>query len=223
MRRRTAVVIVAAAFAVAGSVAAGVAGFPRDPMARMSSRPVELPGDLEPFVFNACMPHADLATLGSSGTFSIGLDQNGAFRVRIADAGFWSVQVGRGGARVTPDADVQDLASAIASASRAAAIGQQLYACMKEYRFSSPSAVPRTGSQLLQLYKYDVAVLWPCLTGLGLDPGAPPTRQDFANRFTAQNVSPYRLMAVKPEQLRILVAAARLCPEQPAYVRSGST
>jgi hypothetical protein len=89
---------------------------------------------------------------------------------------------------------------------------------MNGYRFIHPSTRPATSSQLLQLFKYDITVLWPCLRGLGLDPGSPPSRADFANAFRARTVSPYRSMVQDPGELRLLVASAQLCPSRPAYL-----
>ena len=218
MRRRARLAIAAAAFVVAGVVAVGVAGFPREPVPRASSRPMALPGELEPVVFNACIPTTDLATLKVSGGLYFSLGDEGAFRVRIADPGSWSVQVGRRGARVTTEDGGGDPASDGSSPARAVAVAQQLYDCMKGYRFVAPSSRPQSSSQLLQLYKYDTAVLWPCLRNLGLDPGPPPTRADFVTKYTAQNVSPYRVMNLDPGDLRLLVASARLCPSRPGYL-----
>ena len=217
MRRRAVLAIVAAAFVVAGAAVAGVVGFPGETPARASGRPVELPGDLEPFVFNACIPTADLATIQQAGALGFTLSNGGPFEVRIfADPGAWSVQVGRQGARITAQGGGTGTDASVAA--RALAIAQQMYDCLAPYRFVDSSTLSPSSSQLLQLYKYDTAVRWPCLRNLGLDPGSPPRRADFVTTYSAQNVSPYRVMNVKPGDLRLLVASAELCPSRPAYL-----
>jgi hypothetical protein len=221
MGRRAPLVIAAVVFVVAGVVVAGIVGFPREPTGRASSRPAMLPGDLESLVFDSCIPEADVATLQGGVTgIEIGTSYDGAFQVDIENPGSWSVEVGRRGAHVTTQGGV-DALSGGSPAARAVALAQEMYDCMKGYRFIDPSTLPTSSSQLLQLYKYDTTVLWPCLRGIGLDPGFLPTRADFATSSTAQNVSPYRSMDPQPGELKLLVASAQLCPSRPAYLSAG--
>ena len=218
MGRRAPLVIAAVVFVVAGVVMAGVVGFPRDPTGRASSRPAMLPGELEPLVFDSCIPEADVATLlVGDGGIEIGTSHDGAFRVDISEGSSWSVQIGRRGAHITMQKG-DDPPSGGSPAARAVPIAQEVYDCMKGYRFIDPSTLPTSSSQLLQLYKYDTTVLWPCLKGIGLDPGFLPTRADFATRSSAQNVSPYRSMAMQADEVKLLVASAQLCPSRPAYL-----
>ncbi len=218
MRRRAALAIVAVAFGVAGAAVAGVVGFPSETPARASSRPMEVPDDLESFVFNACIPTADLATMQAAGALAFSISAGGPFQVSIfADPGSWSVKVGRGGAHITTQSGATEADGA--SASRAVAIAQQMYDCLAPYRFVDSSTHSSSSSQRLQLYEYNVAVRWPCLRDLGLDPGPPPTRADFVTTYSARNVSPYRVMTREQGDLRLLLASTQLCPPQPSYLR----
>ncbi len=217
MRRRVVVVIAAAAFALAGVIAAGVAGFPRESAARATSRPLELPEQLEVQVFQACLPSEDAAKIPAT-ALGIGITPVGSdFSVSIEDQGSWQVQVDRHGIRVREDGRSGGDAR-LPAVRRAITVAQEFYGCLSPYRFADGTPTEYSRSQLLQLYKYDRTVLWPCLAGLGYPVGAPPTRQDFANSLTVRSVDPFRGVTLKRGDLRLLDGAMRSCPMQPAYL-----
>jgi hypothetical protein len=149
-------------------------------------------------------------------TFGAGTE-SGSFSIRI-ESGSWVVEASRAG--VTAEGSKVAVAGADAEqASVAVAIAQQTYDCVSRYQFADVSTPHATSSQLVQQYKYDTTVLWPCLRARGLKPGPAPSRQDFSDPFRAQGVDPFGELDVSGASLRTLVDAARACPPSPAYLR----
>jgi hypothetical protein len=107
------------------------------------------------------------------------------------------------------------------TARRAEAVATGILTCMAPYRFAPSAHMPHSPSALLQLYRYDRAVLWPCLRQHGFDPGPAPSRADFASADDAMQANPYIALAAKPVTKQLFAAAAkaaRYCPEMPKYL-----
>jgi len=232
--RRRAVAVSGAAFAALLLVVAGLA-FPTVDSGA-ASRPVELPQELEHLVFMACLPGLytgtgdaaiDPAPNPGGVTAEQGLlfasdsseGSGGAPSVRIESVGDWSVSVNSAGAylRSRRSGGNPERTSSIAAAVIPAA--QSLYDCMAPYRFEATSSVqPRSGAELLQLYRYDTAVLWPCLTSHGIDVGPRPSRAQFTASSSALVADPLATVPVTKKMLSRLVPALRACPLRPAYL-----
>ena len=178
MRRGTTAAIGGAAIAALVVVVTAALSFPTAATAP-TAKQVELPLELKSLVFFACLPGLDPgagesgATATSANAGSVTAEQGLAFSssgsdpalsVRIEAVGDWSVSVDSVGAtmRVERASDSQARTDAIAAAVTPTA--RSLYNCMAPYRFAPRAAeTPRSSAQLLQLYRYDTAVLWPCL------------------------------------------------------------
>jgi len=229
MRRRTALAIGAALFVVAGLVVTAVVAFPSRHVARVASADVPLPLSLEPALFQLCGPRLDrlvaeldadraagdlaaqyatMTTEGSGGSFSA-----------VIEAGAWRVEASRAGVTVVNEdgrASSPELAAYLPDAVTAA---RELYSCFSQYRFVDETTPLASSSQLVQWYKYDSAVLWPCLAAHGLKVGDPPSRADFSDPFRAQGIDPFSGLTVSKATLPKVLAAVRECPAHPSYLR----
>ncbi|MEO6114867.1 MAG: hypothetical protein ABIP33_00625 [Pseudolysinimonas sp.] len=226
MRRRVQVVIAGAAVAVLAIVAVAVLTFPR-PVGRGTAQSIELPQELEQMVFSMCAPGLPVSTDPGStpdgsvlGSFVFGLAGSGSsFSVRIELPGKWSVSVNHSGASMQNESSDPDVSHMVTQASFAIPAAQSMYNCMSPYRFADHEDQPPTSSsQLLQLYRYETTVLWPCMTSHGIKMGAPPSRDQFVNSFTALTADPIAAMTPTPKQLPRLVSALEACPLRPAYL-----
>ena len=229
MRRRTPLAIAGAAAVAAGLVVTAVLTFPTGGPARSLAAPTELPVTLEPFVFNLCLPSTDVLGAAADSEAAGGSDAapgadyialstrgaGGSLSVTIEAPDVWSIDATRRGVTVKNEGGT----AANGPAAGAIAVAQQMYDCLAPYRFVEQPTTGRSSSQLLQLYKYDSTVLWPCLAAHGLRLGPAPTRADFANDSAAQSVDPFRGLNLSRRTLPRLVAAARGCPLRPAYLR----
>jgi hypothetical protein len=229
--RRRAPFAIAGAVVLAGIVVAAVLTFPTSGPGRGTARPTELPAQLEPFVFNLCMPSlagiesgigpdvgdgADTA-VGTAYLFSTQGSGN-AFTARIEEPGAWRVDAGRRGATVLSEDGHED-GGKVPPVFRAVTVAEQMYDCLAPYRFVEQSTLPSSPSKLLQLYKYDNSVLWPCLAAHGLKVGDPPNRADFTNAFTALTVDPFVGLDLSRRELPRLISAVQDCPLRPSYLR----
>lgn len=231
MRRGVAPFAIAGAVLLAGVVVAAALTFPTGGAGRRTATPTELPSQLEPFVFSLCMPASsgigsddgsetgDGSATVTSATFVFSTQESSSVvSARIELPGAWQVDAGRRGATVRSEDGHED-GGTVPPVFRAVALAKQMYDCLAPYRFVEPSVLPSTSSQLLQLYRYDSSVLWPCLAAHGLKVGAPPSREDFANAFTASAVDPFRGLNLSKPELPRLIAAAQDCPLRPSYLR----
>lgn len=228
MRRRT-IAVGGATLAVLAMVMLAVVAFPSAPEARATAQPIELPQDLEPVLFLACLPGLYPGS-GASGSSAQGVSAEqgfvfssqgsaGAFSVRIEAAGDWSVSVTRAGATMRSERSSDNPARISAIAAAVIPTARSLYHCMSPYHFAAhASDPPHSGAQLLQLYRYDREVLWPCLTSHGIDVGDPPTRDQFDTSFLASTADPLKAMTVTKKMLPRLVPALQACPLRPAYL-----
>ena len=227
MRRRTIAVGGAVLVALAIVVLAAQA-FPRVP-AGAASKPVELPQELQDLVFMACLPGLDPGSV-DAGTAAGGVAaeqgflfssnrSDGALSVRIEAVGEWSVTVNSTGPTMRNERQSADAAQMVSIDLAVIPAAQSLYNCMAPYRFAANAAEPpRSGAQLLELYRYDTAVLWPCLKSQGIDVGDPPSRDQFVSSFSAVTADPFRAMTVTKKTLPRLASALRACPLRPAYL-----
>ena len=221
MRRRSVVAIGAAVLAAAGLVAAAVLGFPAGTVGRTAAGQIHLPVTLEGAVFQSCMPTTDeplstgayqslaFTTRGSGGSFSASVEVPGA----------WHVDAGRAGVTIVEEHGTRSPDGPVAPTPAAVALAQHLYSCLAPYRFVDETTHEATSSQLVQWYKYDVLVLWPCLAAHGLQVGDPPTRADFSDPFRAQSVNPYQDGEIGKLSLHRLLTAVQECPMRPPFLR----
>jgi hypothetical protein len=228
MRRRTAVVGGAAVVLLAVLTAAALA-FPTGAAVRATSRPVQLPRELQQTVFWMCLPglYPGFASAGSGGDqvdavqgFGFSSKGSGAsLSVKIESPGDWSVSVDRSGAVLHNERPSADETQLVSIASQVIPAATSLYNCMEPYHFAAHELQPpSSGAQLLQLYRYDTAVLWPCLASHGIDVGDPPSRDQFVSSFSALTADPISAMTVTRELLPRLGPALRACPLRPAYL-----
>lgn len=228
--RRPAQLAIAGAALLAGVVVAAALTFPGGGPGRRTATPTDLPSQLEPFVFTMCMPSSSAADsdIGpttapgsetvTSATFVFSTQESrSVFTARIELPGAWRVDAGRRGATVLSEDGHED-GGTVPPVFRAVTLAKQMYDCLAPYRFVEQSAPPSSSSQLLQLYRYDDSVLWPCLASHGLKVGDPPNREDFANAFTASAVDPFRGLNLSGRELPRLIAAAQACPLRPSYL-----
>ncbi|MEO7722492.1 MAG: hypothetical protein ABIS08_11330 [Pseudolysinimonas sp.] len=232
MRRRMIAVGGALVVALALAVSATLA-FPK-PQTATTPKAVALPAELQELVFEACLPGL-FSDSGSSTRVSVGpatgalvADQGlrftvggspDALSVGIEAPGDWAVTVTHDGATVQnrrPSADQSQLDSVTDQAVPAA---QSLYKCMAPYRFDDyPAETLSSRAQLLQLYRYDAVVLWPCLKSHGLDVGNPPSRDQFVTASSGVTTNPLSATPMSRKMLLRLVPALRACPLRPAYL-----
>jgi hypothetical protein len=218
---------------LAGVVAAAVLGFPHEPTAGAGPRAIELPEDFRTILSNLCFADEfagiDAASSqpdGSSGVPSLQFGVGGsgaAFTVRIESVGDWSVSVTSAGATMRnerPSMSAADAARMSFVASVVIPDAVSFYHCLSPFRFATRNVPPppTSSSQLLQLYRYDNAVLWPCLTSRGIDMGDPPSRDQFVNSFAALTADPFSAMTPTRKMLPRLGAALEACPLRPAYL-----
>jgi len=231
MRRRSVIAIGAAVVAVAGLVVTAVLVFPAGTVGRVSAGPTRLPQSLREQLFDYCLP--DTTTLidafdkthtpatGSTSTpdyLSVSTDGSGAsFSATVEATGDWKVDADRSGIRVSAGAGGSAAAPAEFS-HEAVDFVQKLYACGSKYRFVDETSHEATSSQLVQWYKYDVGVLWPCLRAHGLHVGDPPTRAEFSDPFRAQAVDPYQGLKLGKGSMDRVLAAVRDCPQRPPFL-----
>ena len=220
MRRRTALVCGAALLAVAGLVVGAVFAFPRGPEARATARTVEFPQELEQLVFTMCVPPlpADLSDGGQG--FVFGLAGSGpSFSVRMESQGDWTVVVDRHGVTLQNERSDAEASQMASQAGEAVPSAVSLYNCLSDYRFAQHETRPPTSSSdLLQLYRYDNNVLWPCLISHGIKMGDPPSRDQFVSSFSALTADPISAMTPTRTMLPRLAVALQACPLRPAYL-----
>jgi len=228
MRRATTAAVGGAAIAALAVVVAAALSFPTAAVAP-TTRQVELPQELEHLIFFACLPGLDpgagdadtnAGTVTAQQGLAFSTSGSGpALSVRIEEVGDWSVSVDSIGAtmRVERPSDSQARTDAIAAAVTPTA--RSLYNCMAPYRFAAHAApAPRSSAQLLQLYRYDTAVLWPCLRSQGIDVGDPPSRDQFTSSSSAVIADPLSVITLSKKSLPRLVPALRACPLWPPYL-----
>jgi len=232
MRRRT-IAIGGALLAALALLVSATLAFPT-PQTVTARHSVTLPAELQQLVFEACLPGlfpdsgSSSRVSGGAATGALVADQGlrftvggspGALSVGIEAPGDWAVTVTHDGAEVKnqrPSADQSQLDSVTAQAVPAA---QSLYRCMEPYRFEDyPPETLASPARLLQLYRYDALVLWPCLTSHGLDVGDPPSRDQFLTASSSVTSNPLSGTPVSRKTLSRLVAALRACPLRPAYL-----
>jgi hypothetical protein len=229
MRRRTTAAVGGAAVAVLAVGVAAALAFPTAAVQRATSKPIDLPQELEQVVFWTCLPGlypgsgdagSDAGGVTAEQGFLFSSDgSSGALSVRIEAAGDWSVTVGRAGATMQNERPSADQAQMTSIAAEAIPAATSLYNCMAPYRFAARDADPPSSSaQLLQLYRYDNAVLWPCLKSHGIDLGDPPSRDQFTSSFSAMTADPLSAMTVTRKLLPRLIPALQACPLRPAYL-----
>ena len=229
--RRLAPFAIGGALLLAVVVAAAALTFPTSGPGRGTARPTELPAQLEPFVFDLCMPSlagiesgigtdaADAADGAVGAAYLISTTGSGSdFTARIEEPGAWRVDAGRRGATILSEDGHED-GGKVPPVFRAVAFAKQMYDCLAPYRFVEPSTLPSSSSKLLQLYKYDDSVLWPCLAAHGLKVGDPPSREEFADAFRAQSVDPFVGLDISRRELPRVISAAQDCPLRPSYLR----
>jgi len=232
MRRRT-IAVGGALLAALALVVSATLAFPTT-AARTTPKAVALPRGLQELVFEACLPGlftdngTSFRSPDGSTTAPLIADQGlrftiggspGGLSVGIEAPGDWAVTVTHDGATVQnqrPSADQSQLASVTAQAVPAA---QSLYECMAPYRFDDyPPETLTSRAQLLQLYRYDAVVLWPCLTSHGLDMGDPPSRDQFLTVSSDVTTNPLADVHMSRKMLPLLAPALRACPLRPAYL-----
>lgn len=219
MRRRVKVVIGGGVVALLAIVAVAVVAFPGHVVTRGDSRPVELPGELELVVFNLCVPGLEPSALEDGGGIAYSIAGSGSrLMVTIESVGNWSVSVDRTGASLQNERSDANDTRMISFASNVIASTESLYNCMVPYRFAAVTTPPTSSSQLLQLYRYDTNVLWPCMTSHGIKMGDPPGRGQFVSSVTARTADPIAAMTPTRKMLPRLVAALQACPLRPAYL-----
>jgi hypothetical protein len=227
MRRRARVATGGGILVAVCVVAVAVLAFPTGALTRSTSKPVELPRELEQTVFSTCLPGLDPASVdpvsngvhGVQGFIFSSDGSAGGLSVGIESVGDWSVSVSRTGAAFQNERPSADQTQITSIASSVVPAAQSLYNCMAPYRFARHDADPPTSSaQLLQLYRYDANVLWPCLTSHGIDVGDPPSRDQFVNSFSARTADPFSAMTLTSKTLPHLVSALQACPLRPAYL-----
>jgi hypothetical protein len=231
MRRRTTAAIGGVALAGIAVVAAATLTFPTAPTALVTPTPIELPHELERVVFMACLPglYAGSADAGSEpkgdgggvvaeqGFLFSSDGSTGALSVRIESVGDWSVSVSSTGANMRSERSSDNPQRITAIADAVTPTARSLYNCMAPYRFAAHDELPaRSSGQLLQQYRYDAAVLWPCLIAHGIDPGVLPSRDQFTASFLP--VDPLSSMKLTRRTLPRLAAALQACPLRPAYL-----
>jgi hypothetical protein len=234
MRRRTVVATAVALVVGAGLVVGAVVAFPSGTVGRVAAGgQQQLPASMAPSMFGLC--DADLDDLGAemvvgqsdgspsqagTGTLAFSIEGSGAsFAVSVREVGVWRVDASRAGVTLVNENSTLDPAAVSAHTSAAVAYTQQLYECLSRYRFVDETTSLASSSQLVQWYKYDALVLWPCLTAHGLKVGDPPSRADFSDPFRAQGVDPFQGLTVSRRTLPQLLAAVRECPVHPSYLR----
>ncbi|MES1169117.1 MAG: hypothetical protein ABUL47_00335 [Leifsonia sp.] len=231
MRRRTTAAVGGAATVLLAALAGAALAFPSGAVVRATSRPVELPRELQQTVFWMCEPGLypgfdsafDSAPDGdgvdaTQGFFFSSKGSGASLSVAIEEVGNWSVSVDRTGATIHNERPSADQTQLVPIASEVIPAATSLYNCLEPYHFASHDVQPpSSGAQLLQLYRYDTAVLWPCLTAHGMDVGDPPSRDQFIDSFSALTADPISAMTVTPKLLPRLGSALRACPLRPAY------
>jgi hypothetical protein len=228
--RRRARVATGGGILVAVCVAAVAAlNFPTGAVARGTSKPVELPHELQQTVFWMCLPglQPGFDDVGSDedgvdaeqGFFFSSRGSGAALSVQISSAGDWSVSVNRTGAVMHNERPSADQTQMISIASAVIPAAKSLYDCLAPYRFASTDLEPPTSSaQLLQLYRYDTNVLWPCLTSHGVEVGEPPSRDQFVTSRSARSADPFAARTLTSKTLPHLIPALQACPLRPAYL-----
>lgn len=237
--RRRAVAVGGAVIAALVLVGLATQAFPTV-QAGAASKPVRLPHELEHLVFMACLPGLYPGADGASLTAAADAARNGvnaggvaaeqgfifssdgsggATSVRIEAVGDWSVSVSSAGAMMRSRRSGGNPARTSSIAAAVIPAAQSLYDCMAPYRFESDEAQrPASSAELLQLYRYDTAVLWPCLASQGIDMGHPPSRAQFTAPSSALVADPLSTVAVTKKMLSRLAPALRECPLRPAYL-----
>jgi hypothetical protein len=221
MRRLVRVAIGGGAVALLLVIVTALLAFPNAPVRRASSQPVELPQEFAPFVLDWCTPEFSLpASDSTSGSLNFVIDGWGSgLSVQIEEAGDWAVTVTRAGVSTVNERSDADAPRVISAASDVIPAAQSLYQCLARYRFAAHDfKPPSSSSQLLQLYRYDSTVLWPCLTSHGINVGDPPSRDQFVSSSSALTADPFSALTPTRKLLPHLVAALRACPLRPAYL-----
>ena len=140
--------------------------------------------------------------------------------VRRELTGKGSVAGNHSGASMQNESSDPDVSHMVTQASFAIPAAQSMYNCMSPYRFADHEDQPPTSSsQLLQLYRYETTVLWPCMTSHGIKMGAPPSRDQFVNSFTALTAGPIAAVTPTPNPPPPFAATLTAVPPPPATPR----
>lgn len=222
MRRLVKVAIGGGAVALLVIVVAALVAFPSGPVSRATSQSVELPREFSVIVFTWCTtPGLNLPDLDdTSQGLAFRIDGSGpGLSVQIESVGDWAVTVNRAGISMLNERSDAEATKMISAASDAIPAAQSLYNCLVPYRFAAHDLTPpSSSSKLLQLYRYDSTVLWPCLQSHGIDVGDPPSRDQFVDSFSALTADPFSAMTPTRKMLPRLAAALQACPLRPAYL-----
>jgi hypothetical protein len=230
MRRRMTAAVGGTVLAAIAVVTLATLTFPTAPEPRALSTPTVLPHALEQVVFLACLPGLYPGS-GGAGSSGAGVFAEQGFRfssdgsdtslsVRIESVGDWAISVTSTGASMRSERSSDDPQRITSISAAVTPTARSLYQCMAPYRFAGSDAQPpRSRAQLLQLYRYETAVLWPCLTSHGIDAGAPPSRSQFIDTSSALTTNPLSAMRLTRKTLPRLVPALQACPLLPDYLR----
>ena len=176
-------------------------------------------------LINACMPdlsETDVLFIGvnggSSNHLSVEAGSNAPWHVELTKDRVTVLDGSLGGP--TPVDPTRTLPGALDPAVvKVSSVGQSLMECLSRYTFVKDAPMPTTPSGLLQLYRYDVAVLWPCLKQHGAPVGKPPTRDQFTSADNAWSAMPYNpTRQLTRKTFAALADASRYCPEVPEYL-----
>jgi len=217
MRRRAFLAIAAGMVAV--TALAGCAPAPRP-------RAGAIPESLQNLAYSRCVNRLDPTTttdysvsIGGEGGNSSCVDV-GPLTAVDADGNrstTWHVHVTPGRVALESDAEGAPV-PADAELARVQKVGRSLFDCVSEYRFQPPAEFPSSRAALLQLFRYDVGVLWPCLTAHGVVLGPAPSRRSYLSQADAYAAYPVPLSGSPGDVTRMLSAAAA-CPAIPPYLR----
>ena len=206
--------IAAIVVAIAALALTGCAATPR-----ATSRPLLLPSVLDTVLWHGCIAELDLG--GDLGGMDLSI--GGISGELIVDVGpgdifdGWYVHAtGRAVTLVDPaDSAVMAEPGQVHAAEYAARAVQR---CAAAYRFADANDMPPSRSGLLQLYRYDVAVLWPCLRAHGVTVAEQPSRDRYLTPVSAAAIDPYGFPNWTPAGVTAAVDAARDCPDIPTYL-----
>lgn len=219
MERRRSIGI--AAVVVAAIVALLLTGCATTP--RASSRPLLLPSALDTVVWRGCIDGLDVTGLnvsigGISGEILVDVGPGDIFDSWYVHATSRAVTL------VTPHATAPAVSGDSAGPASMRLLGaaeraaRSVQRCASAYRFVDANDLPLSRGGLLQLYRYDVAVLWPCLRAHGVIVADQPSRELYLTPVTAAAIDPYGTASWTPGNVETAIRAARECPDVPAYL-----
>ena len=218
MERRRSLAIAAVVTAVAAAVLSGCATAPR-----ASSRPLLLPSALAPVVWRGCIAGLDVSGLnvsigGTSGEILVDVGPGDIFDSWYVHATPRGVTLVTPGGAPTASAGSGSGSGSTTLMDAAERAARAVQSCASAYRFVDANDLPPSRSGLLQLYRYDVAVLWPCLRAHGVIVSDQPSRELYLSPVTAAAIDPYGAPSWTPGGVAAAVDAARVCPDVPAYL-----